>query len=63
MSDKHGLSLVSVFDMNIIITPLDIEFCEYFCPLEFVDKIRNEGKRVGVVGGMFIDISIVLAGT
>ena len=63
MGDEHGLPLVSIFDMNIIITPLDIEFCEYFCPLEFVDKIRNERKRIGVAGGMFIDVSIVLAGT
>ena len=63
MGDEHGLPLVSIFDMNIIITPLDIEFCEYFCPLEFVDKIRNEKKGIGVAGGMFIDVSIVLAGT
>ena len=63
MSDKCGLLLVSIFDMNIIITPSNIKFCEDFCALEFVDKIRNEGKRVGVVGGMFIDVSVVLAGT
>ena len=62
MSDECSLPLVSIFDMNIIITPSDIKLCEDFCPLEFVDKIRNEGKRVGVVGGMFIDVSIVLAG-
>ena len=61
MSDEHSLPLVSIFDMNVIITPSDIKFCEYFHPLEFVDKIRNKGKRVGVAGGMFIDVSIILA--
>ena len=63
MSDECCLLLVSIFDTNIIITPLDIEFCEHFYPLEFVDKIGNEGKRVGIAGGIFIDVSIVLAGT
>ena len=62
MSDKHGLPLMSIFDTNVIITPSDIKFCEDFCPSEFVDKIRNKGERVGITGGMFIDVSIVFAG-
>jgi hypothetical protein len=34
----------------------NIEFGEDFSPFEFIDEVRDERKRVGVVGGMGVEI-------
>ena len=60
MSDKSGLPLVPVFDMDIVIPPTDIELGEDLCSLEFINKIRDEWEGVGVADSVFIDIAIVL---
>ena len=46
MGDEGGFPLMPVFDSDIIVSPLDIELGKDFHPLEFIDKVRNEGKRV-----------------
>ena len=46
MGDEGSFPLISVFDSDIIISPSDIELGEDFCPLEFIDEVRNEGKGV-----------------
>ena len=61
MSDKGGFPLVSIFNMDIIIPPANIEFGEDFCFLEFVNEIRDEEKGVCITDSVFIDIAVVLA--
>ena len=34
---EHYLSLVSVFDSNVVVAPLDIKFCKQGAPLQLVD--------------------------
>ena len=62
MSDKGSFPLVSIFDANIIIPPVNIEFGEDFHSLEFVDEIGDEEKGVCVADSMFVDIVVVLTG-
>ena len=62
IGDKGSFPLMSIFDSDIIVSPLDVELGEDFRPLEFIDEVRNEGKRVCVTDSVFIDIAIVLTG-
>ena len=62
MGDKGGFPLMPVFDLDIIVPPSDIEFGEDFCPLEFINKVRNEWERVCATDRMFVNVVIVLAG-
>ena len=61
MDNKDGFPLMSVLDLDIIVSPLDIKFGEDFRPLEFIDEIRNEWKGVCVTDSVFINVAVVLA--
>ena len=63
MGNKGSFPLMSVFDLDIIVSPSDVELGEDFRPLEFINKVRNEGERVCVMDDMFVDVVIVLTGS
>ena len=63
MGNEGSFPLMPVFDSDIIVSPLDVKLGEDFRPLEFIDKVRNEGERICIADGMFIDIAIVLTGS
>ena len=63
MGDEGGFPLMSIFDSDIVVSPSDIKFGEDFHPLEFVDKVGDEGKRVCVTDSVFVDIAVVLIGS
>ena len=63
MGNEGSFPLMPIFDSDIIVSPLDVELGEDFRPLEFIDKVRNEGERVYITDGMFVDIVIVLTGS
>ena len=62
MGDEGSFPLMSIFDLDIIVFPSDVELGEDFRPLESIDKVGNEGKRVCVMDSVFIDVVIVLTG-
>ena len=53
---------MSIFDVDIVIFPMNVKFSEDFCFLEFVNEIGDEGKRVCITDSVFIDVAVVLAG-
>ena len=63
VGDEGSFPLISIFDLDIIVSPSDIKLSKDFRPLEFVDKVGNEGKRVCVTDSVFVDIAIVLTGS
>jgi hypothetical protein len=63
VGNKGGLPLVSVFDSDIVISPLDIELSERLGISEFVDEVGNEREGIGIVNSVFVDIPVVLAGS
>ena len=63
MGNEGSFPLMPIFDSDIIVSPLDVELGEDFRPLEFIDKVRNEGERVYITDSMFVDIVIVLTGS
>ena len=62
MGDEGCLPLMSILDVDIIVSPLDVELGEVFCILEFIDEAGDEGEGVGVLDGVFIQVVVVLAG-
>ena len=62
MCDESGLPLVTVFDADIVVPPADVKLGEQFGIFKFVDEVGNEGKWVGVAGGMFVQVSVILTG-
>src|ERR1700735_2911857 len=54
------LPLISDLHTNIIETPMDIKFSEVFGPLEFIDKLRDEGERVLIFHRDIVESSIIL---
>ena len=33
-----------------------------FCIFEFINEVRDEGERIGILDGMFIQVAVILAG-
>ena len=62
VGDEGCLPLMTVFDSYVVIPPPYVELGEDLGISQFVHEIRDEGEGVGVTDGVFIDISIVLAG-
>ena len=62
MRDEGGFPLVTIFDANIVVPPADVKLSKQFGVFEFVDEVGDEGEWIGVVGGMFVQVSVVLTG-
>ena len=62
MGDEGGLPLVTIFDANVVVPPADVKLSEQFGVFEFVDEVGDEGEWIGVAGGMFVQVSVVLTG-
>ena len=62
MRNESGLPLVTVLDADVVVPPADIKLSKQFGIFEFVDEVGNEGKWIGVAGGMFIQVSVILTG-
>ena len=62
MGDEGGFPLVSVLDTDIVVSPSYIEFGENLGVPEFIDEVGDEGEGIGVTNGMFVKVSVVLAG-
>jgi hypothetical protein len=52
MSNECALPLISVFDTDVVVAPSNIEFGEDLSSFEFIDEVRDKGKRVGITSGV-----------
>ena len=62
VSDEGCLPLMAIFNSYVVIPPPYIKLGENRGMSQFVHEIRDEGEGIGVTNGVFIDVSIVLAG-
>ena len=60
--DEGHFPLVTIFDADIIVPPSNVKFSKVMSVFEFIHEVRDEGKGVGIAGGVFIEVSVVLAG-
>ena len=61
VGDESRLPLVTILDVDIVVPPTDIKFGEVTSIFQLVNEIRNERKGVGVVGGVFVEVPVILA--
>ena len=61
VGDEGSFPLVAVLDSNIVVPPANVEVDKVVNIFQLVHKVRNEREGVGVTGGMFIEVSVVLA--
>ena len=62
MDDEGCFSLMFILDVDIVVPPSDIKLGEVFCIFEFIDEVRDEGERIGILDGMFIQVAVILEG-
>ena len=53
---------MTVFDMDIIVTLANIELGEVAGISQLVHEVRDDKEGVCVTGGVFVEVSVVLAG-
>ena len=63
MGDESGLPLVAFLDTDVVVSPSYIELGKDLGVLEFVDEVRDQREGVCVSDGVFIEVTIVLAGS
>ena len=62
MCDKGHFSLVTILNADIVVFPTDIELSEVASIFQLIHKVGDEREGIGVSGGMFIEVTVVLAG-
>ena len=60
---EGGFPFVTFFNLYIVISSSNVQFCEPLCTFQLVDKVADEGEGVGVLSHSFIQQPIVLAGS
>ena len=63
MGDEGRLPLVTILDADIVVPPSNVEFREVASVFQLVHKVGDEGKGVGVTGGVFVEVPVILART
>ena len=61
-SDKGGFPLVFFMNVDVVIAPPDVEFCEEGGILHVIDEFWDKRQRVHILNGVGIEILVVLAG-
>ena len=60
MGEECGFSFVSFFDLDVVVSPVDVHNCELGTSAEVVNDLRNEGRYVPVLLCPFDYGSVVL---
>ena len=62
VSNEGRLPLVTIFDADVVVPPVNIELSEVASVFQLVHEVRDEREGVGVTGGIFVEVLVVLAG-
>ena len=63
MGNEGCFPSVSISNVNIIVSPLDMKFGKDLGIFDVVNEGLDKGEGVGVFNSVTIDISVVLAGS
>ena len=63
MYNEGGLLLMTIFDVDVVASPMNVKLSEMSSIFQFVYEIRDQRQRVDVMSGVFVEISIILAET
>jgi len=60
--DERRLPGVFSLDPDIVIPPTDIHLCKVLGSLELIHQVANKWERIGILDGVLVEISVILAG-
>ena len=60
VGDEGCLPLMTIFDVDIVVPPSNIKLSEVVSIFQLVHEVGDEGKGIGILGGVFIEVSVVL---
>ena len=63
VGNEGGLPLVTIFDLDIVISPLHIKLGKDLGVFELVDEVGDQGKRICVLDSMTVKVLVVLTGS
>ena len=63
MGNESGLPLVAFLDADVVVSPSYVKLGKDLGVFEFVDEVRDQREGVRVSDGVFIEVTIVLAGS
>ena len=61
MCDEGCFLLVAIFDVDIVVSLMNVKFSEVVRVFQLVHKVEDKEKGVCILGGMFIEIAVILA--
>ena len=56
MSNESCLPLVAVLDVDVVVSPTNIEFGEVASIFQPIHEVRDEREGVSVMSGVFVEI-------
>ena len=59
--DKGSLPLVLFSDANVVVSPLNVKLGKQCGLFHVINEFRNEGKRVGILDCMGVQVVVILA--
>jgi hypothetical protein len=51
---KGSFPFIAFFNVDVVITPVNIKFGKIMGTLEFIDEVRDQGQRCGILNGNII---------
>ncbi|KIJ06335.1 hypothetical protein PAXINDRAFT_92163, partial [Paxillus involutus ATCC 200175] len=61
--DKCRFPTITWFDLNVVVSPSDIEFRKDLRSFEFVNEVGDEGKGIRVLDSVGVQVPVILAWT
>ena len=61
--NESGFPLIFLSDVNVVISPMNVEFGEQGGFFHVVDEFGDQGERVGISDSVGVQVAVVLAGT
>ncbi|KIJ07542.1 hypothetical protein PAXINDRAFT_90237, partial [Paxillus involutus ATCC 200175] len=59
--DERRFPTITRFDLNVVVSPSDIEFRKDLRSFKFINEVGNEGKGIRVLDSVGVQISVILA--
>ena len=61
--DESGLPLIFLLDVNVVISPTNVEFGEQGGFFHVIDEFGDQRERIGISDSVEVQVAVVLAGT
>ena len=61
MGDEGHFPLVSISDVDVVVSPSDVKFGEDIGIFHLVDEILDQWERVCIFDSVGVDVSVILA--